>query len=130
MIDISKEYKYANIGLLLVMILLLISPFFIYVPELSGSSSVYIKMPPCIIKEHTGKPCPTCGLTHSVVALYNGKIELSKRYNPLGVIFICIITAELLLRIIPIISTHKMIPWIDIAQLLLLGPLISILIYK
>jgi hypothetical protein len=129
--DITNEYKYVNCTLIIILICAIVAPSFIYVPELSSyNRGFHWNVPTCLIREKTGRPCPTCGLTHSIVALYNGNFELSQRYNPLGIIFILIVAVELLLRIVPIINTNKIIPWIDIVHLLLLGPIITILIYR
>ena len=40
--------------------------------------------PPCIWRMLTHVPCPGCGLTRSIRALWHGDIVLSFRYHPLG----------------------------------------------
>jgi uncharacterized protein DUF2752 len=39
--------------------------------------------PSCVFKVLTGFPCPTCGATHSVVALARGEVTASFMMNPL-----------------------------------------------
>jgi len=40
--------------------------------------------PPCLFRSAFGLPCPGCGLTRSIVALWRGDLLLSLRYHPLG----------------------------------------------
>jgi len=44
----------------------------------------------CFIKHLTNTPCPSCGSTRSVIALFQGKYKNSLMTNPLG-IFLAII---------------------------------------
>ena len=39
-----------------------------------------------MIKQVTGIPCPSCGTTRAVVALFHGNLFQSLRWNPFGVI--------------------------------------------
>ncbi|HPT78617.1 MAG TPA: DUF2752 domain-containing protein [Candidatus Atribacteria bacterium] len=48
--------------------------------------SKYISIP-CIFRELTSIPCPTCGLTRSVRALVTGSLRLSLYYHPLTMLF-------------------------------------------
>jgi len=40
----------------------------------------------CMIKNATGYPCPSCGTTRAVQALYKGDLTGSLLYNPFGII--------------------------------------------
>lgn len=40
----------------------------------------------CIIKETTGIPCPSCGSTRSVLALFEGHLGKALFYNPFGLL--------------------------------------------
>ena len=53
----------------------------------------------CPIKMLTGFPCPSCGITKSVVYFYHGDIVRSISYHILGpaVVFFCVFTIVLLL---------------------------------
>lgn len=41
--------------------------------------------PPCMFRTLFGLPCPGCGLTRSIIALWHGEPTLSFRYHPLGI---------------------------------------------
>ena len=41
--------------------------------------------PPCLWKTMLHVPCPGCGLTRSIRALWHGNLLLSFRYHPLGI---------------------------------------------
>jgi hypothetical protein len=40
----------------------------------------------CMIKNATGYPCPSCGTTRAIQALYKGNFIRSLQYNPFGII--------------------------------------------
>ena len=40
----------------------------------------------CMIKNATGYPCPSCGTTRAVQAIYKGDLTGSVTFNPLGII--------------------------------------------
>ena len=50
----------------------------------------------CMIKNATGYPCPSCGTTRAVQALYKGDLKGSVAFNPFGII------ASMALLILPI----------------------------
>lgn len=50
----------------------------------------------CLIKNVTGFPCPSCGITRSLLTLISGDIFLAFMINPLGLI------AALALLIVPV----------------------------
>lgn len=45
-----------------------------------------VDLPLCGVKLMIGMPCPGCGLVHSFVALFHGRIGESISFNPMGVI--------------------------------------------
>lgn len=53
----------------------------------------------CPIKMLTGFPCPSCGITKSIVYFYQGDLLTSLSYHILGpaVVFLCLFTIVLLL---------------------------------
>jgi hypothetical protein len=53
----------------------------------------------CPIKMTTGFPCPSCGITKSIVSFYKGNIAQSLTYHILGpaLVFFCFFTVLLLL---------------------------------
>ncbi len=48
-------------------------------------------LPPCTLYHLTGRPCPSCGLTTSVSALFHGNLPLAWRANPLGFLIVAIV---------------------------------------
>lgn len=68
-------------------------PLFLSRTRLSG--------PPCLFRLSTGLPCPGCGMTRSLIALWHGDLLTSFRYHPLGpplFLFCALLLAALLLR--------------------------------
>ena len=49
----------------------------------------------CLVKSATGIPCPSCGITRSVLLLFQGDIANAAWINPLGIL------ASVLLIVIP-----------------------------
>ncbi len=82
-----KDFKKGEINIPLI--------YFIVLVSVTAGGFVFVKlglMPPmeCQFKEFTGYPCPTCGTTRLVLALYNFDLISAFKYNPfmflLGVI--------------------------------------------
>lgn len=117
--NITAQYKFVNGALLFLIILATIAPFTLDIPNVNSySCPIKLVLPICFVKQYTGKECSTCGLTRSIVALYNGDLDLSIKFHPAGYLFVCLLFIELLLRAVPIICSHKLIPWLDICQLI------------
>jgi hypothetical protein len=130
MFDISKEYKFVNGALIVLFIIAVSAPFAVSIPGLFNNSfPLQWKPPDCFIKQQTGKPCPTCGLTRSVVALYNGNWNVSQHYYPKGYLIICLILFEICLRVVINFSKSGWAPWLDIGQFLLIGYLLKLLYF-
>lgn len=121
--DIRREYRFANAGLTILFFTLLIAPFFLYVPESKNEKSLrFIKLPQCAIKTITGRPCPSCGLTRSIVVLYQGNIRMSRDFHRAGYLVVIWLIIELLFRTGFIWTRTKLwFPWVDISQLILSG---------
>ena len=120
-------YKYVNGALLLLMTLAVFAPFTLHIPDVNRYSSPIKVVPPsCFVKENTGMECAMCGLTRSIVAIYNGDFNLSVKFHPLGYLFVCILFSELLLRAVPIFFHHRWIPWFDMGQLIFVALLFKI----
>ena len=65
-----------------------------------------IQLPRCAFKTITGLPCPTCGLTRTVIALSRGDVDRAVFMNPLaaigcvvGVVYLLYAAAVLALRL-------------------------------
>jgi len=50
----------------------------------------------CLIKNVTGIPCPSCGMTSSIWALFSGNLVSSIYFNPLGPIM------SILIKLFPV----------------------------
>src|SRR5258708_6029876 len=48
--------------------------------------NTHLHGPACLFRLFTGVPCPGCGLTRSLSALWHGNFLLSFRYHPLGLL--------------------------------------------
>lgn len=96
--DISKEYKFVNGGLIVLLLILALIPIFTDIAELSKENNIKIFRPPdCFVKQSTGQLCSGCGLTRSVVSLCQGDWKSSIDYHPAGILLIIFIFLELIL---------------------------------
>ncbi len=57
----------------------------------------------CLFKNLTGMPCPSCGITRSIIQFYNGHFETAILINPLGLI------ATIMLVITPLWIIHDVV---------------------
>jgi len=66
------------------------------IPYFMGKDDALAAKPSiCPFMRFLGIPCPGCGLTKSIAALYRGGIVESLKYNPLGIVIAvccCIVT--------------------------------------
>lgn len=115
-LNIFREYKFVNIVLSVLIIVALMLPF-IYNLYLTEKQPQHLELPYCILKHHTGHDCPTCGLTRSVLELYNGNFDISQSYHPAGFLIIVFLLFELLMRTIPFLKRSPAIPLCDIIQI-------------
>ena len=52
------------------------------VPGMHESSAFHA----CLFRNLTGLPCPSCGVTRSVIALASGNLPASAAWNPMGIL--------------------------------------------
>ena len=123
--DIRKEYRYGNYLLALALAVLAILPLAanLYASLRVGANS--FPLPTCSVLQHTGKRCAGCGLTRSVLAFYNGDLELSHAWHPLGYVFVLWLLLELMLRPFCFAVDSVWLPWADIGQILVTGFLVK-----
>ena len=95
----KEKYFLINSLFAIVLLLLLILPVFV-----SQSYFPILDHPKCFVKQNTGKPCPTCGITRSIEALYSGEIATSRLYHPYGLVIIATLLLQLFLRVLLIIK--------------------------
>jgi hypothetical protein len=55
------------------------------------SNAVNVGTPLCFFRKITGLPCPSCGITHSIVALMHGNLLDAIKANPLGLLMIILL---------------------------------------
>lgn len=53
----------------------------------------------CVHEKTTGKPCPTCGLSHSFSAVIRGDFDKAKQWNANGIPLFLFFFIQLLMRI-------------------------------
>jgi len=56
------------------------------------------------VKLVTGYPCPSCGTTRSISALFNGQLKDAFMINPLGIVSSIIIMAVLVLMLLDLVT--------------------------
>ncbi len=54
---------------------------------------------PCIHETLTGKPCPTCGISHSFSAIIRGNFKEAKEWNRNGIPIFLFFFIQLIMRI-------------------------------
>lgn len=58
----------------------------------------------CPVKLVTGYPCPSCGTTRSISALFNGQLKDAFMINPLGIVSSIIIMVVLVLMLLDLVT--------------------------
>lgn len=123
--DISKEYAIANLVIFAILSLSFIIPYMFILAEKFKQIPISTFTTKCFIKLNIGKDCPTCGLTRSIILLYKGQFEKSIFQYSYGYIFLLLLVTQFFLRLIPIFRRHILIPYMDIAQMILCAILLS-----
>lgn len=120
--DISKEYQYVNYSLLFLIVLFLLYPLGVSLPDLPhGFLPFNLPTLNSALQNYPDLPCSSCGLTRSIVALYHGKLIASLGYNPVGIIIFFLSFLELGFRIIVMTVKSRWIAWLDLSQFFLCG---------
>ena len=57
----------------------------------------------CVIREHTGWPCPGCGLTRALEGLAHGRFGFAFGSNPLGALGGCLLAAAALVAAVQVV---------------------------
>lgn len=127
--NISREYKCVNLFLLLVIIVFLLYPFAVSLPDLKNSYlPINLPVPKSMMQQFPNAPCSSCGLTRSIVSLYKGNLSASLNYNPVGVVVVVLAHTQVIFRIIIAFSKNSLLPWLDLSQLFICGLFIRILL--
>lgn len=125
--DISNEYNRVNVLLLAFIVVFLLYPLGVSLPEIAASFLPFnLPTLPSLLQQYPGLPCSSCGLTRSVVSLYHGNLEASLDYNPAGLFIILLAVIQLLFRILLLkfMVKNPWLSWFDLVQLSLCGVLI------
>jgi len=88
----TKPYITVNLVLALVIVVI-----FLYAAVFSPQKNNYPVV--CIHEKITGKPCVSCGLSHSFSLILRGKINEALSWNPYGLRIFLFFLAQLLMRI-------------------------------
>jgi hypothetical protein len=126
--DISKEYAATNRIITIIIIISLLLPFASIFSERLGHPSFLLNTFSCFVKNRTGESCPTCGITRSIIALYEGHFQESVIQHTWGFLFVGVLFIQLCLRIVPIIVNQIWIPYLDIAQMFFSGLILKFII--
>lgn len=120
-LDISCEYAAVNKIILFLILIIISLPFTCIIAERINGSQLLLDSIHCFTKAETGKPCPTCGLSRSILLLYKGHFQESMSQYAYGYLFVFLLFTQLVLRIIPFLSNKIWIPYMDITQMILCG---------
>lgn len=127
--DISTEYRSVNLLLLLGFTIFLIYPFGVSLPGLPSSYFPFdLPTPRSMMQQFPDAPCSSCGLTHSIVSLYHGKLATSLNYNPVGIVIVSMCVIQVMLRLIVALIRKSWLPWFDLAQLFICGLLVRLML--
>jgi hypothetical protein len=65
----------------------------------------------CVFKMVCGVDCPACGITHSVMAMLDGRMGEAFRFHPAGPIVVGIITIMTLYLTLVLLTGYRGIEW-------------------
>jgi len=65
-------------------------------------------IPPCTLHFLTGRPCPSCGLTTSVSAIFHGYWALAWRANPFGFLVSAVVLGFGLNSLVALFTTRTL----------------------
>jgi hypothetical protein len=68
----------------------------------------------CIYLAKTGQPCPSCGITRSMITALHGELERSRQFHPAGIPIVCMLLAQSAMRIVFLSRKCRRI-WLDVA---------------
>jgi hypothetical protein len=127
--DISRQHAIFNKMLGAVLLLFVVAPLTVDVPEVPARPRlIRWQLPECEFRKTAGHPCRSCGLTRSVVALYHGEWARSRAYNAGGSWVVGFLCLQLIVRWLVAVAKRTWASWLDIGQLLLMGPLVSLVL--
>ena len=66
----------------------------------NGKINIGLWLAPCGFKQRCGLPCPTCGITTSILAFASGKIFASFYIQPAGALLCCILVIAAFLALL------------------------------
>lgn len=115
-----QSYKVANIAISATMVMVLLMLFMADVqPALNVDenrvSFLGIQLPGICIYHHLlGRPCPSCGMTRSIISLLDGNVEAATKFHPSGVWILLWIVAQIGLRLsLAQFSEKGRLPWLS-----------------
>lgn len=82
---------------------------------------------PCVHEQITGKPCPSCGLSHSFSYIVRGDLESAISWNRYGIRVFLFFLFQLFMRVSNIIVLRFRKP--DINRLVLMDVILAIITF-
>ncbi len=121
MTGLQRDYKITNRCVGFVCLGLALLPVFLRaVAYFTPGADLHALLPRCQVLEATGRACPTCGLTRSVLALYGGDLDASLRFHFYGWAVVALLWAEVALRLAIDRSRATWMPWADLGHVVAL----------
>jgi uncharacterized membrane protein len=82
-----NAYRWINLGALCALLILVSLLHLATVPTESPDVVVlgkYVLPSMCVVSRVIGRPCPGCGVTRSLVLLFNGHLDMARAMHPSG----------------------------------------------
>ncbi len=128
---IDGEYAAVNLAILGCLCLLSLAPFAFDVSHGSVDATTFgLRVPICPVRLETGTACPSCGLTRSLVALYDGNLGASRAFHTAGPVVASLLLLQILLRAVPVFWRSAWAAWFDLAQLLICGVVVRFVLFQ
>ncbi len=67
---------------------------------------------PCVFHQVSGRPCPGCGLTRSVLALLRGDVSASIGFHPFGPLLLLGLLTALVAGVLPVKPRQRLLNWV------------------
>lgn len=114
--DVSLEYKCLNISITIILCIVLLIPIVINIFMYNSCHDLNIKSFQCFNKKIINKPCNFCGITRSILTLYNGDIVTSIKYNVGGLLFVIFCIIQVMLRFLFYKAKWRFSIFLDLLQ--------------
>ena len=100
----NSEQRYWRFRMFLLHVAMLLAPVTLLVAHARGYGV-------CLFKTIFGIDCPACGITRSVMAMFNGSMTEAFRFHPAGPVVLGIVGIITLYLAIVLFTKHKGMNW-------------------